>query len=149
MKLSHVIWFIAAWFFALMAGEAKAEGWRLLDLETFNMEYYRLDAYRDDYASYALDTNESWKDGAATNFNLTLLAYDQYRIYMDNRVHMEDTNSQVRHVGWEWETGVDLKLIDIFWHHHSQHVLDATVPGERYPLENYYGVRVNFYERSK
>lgn len=134
-----------------IADRAKASDIRLLDLEKFDMEYYKIDTYRDNYAPYAEPNQpgESWKDGAAVDFNLTLAAYKDYRLYLDNHVHMEDTDVQVRHVGWQWEAGFDLDKANLFWYHHSQHVLDDSIQGRQYPLENFYGLRVIFYERRK
>lgn len=136
-------------FLLALSSPAMATDYRLLDLDHIDLEYYKVVDNRDDFSSYGEpgSIGEHWVDGAAINFNLTAVQIDDYSIYWDNKVHMLDTEKQVREVGWEWTYGLDIKnKVDFFWYHHSQHVLDATGP-EPYPLQNYYGVKVNFYDR--
>jgi hypothetical protein len=115
------------------------------------MEMWKTANNRDPYWPYQdlkNATDEHWRDGAATIFNLDLLSYDRYRLYWNNRAHMDNTNSQVRQVGWEWEMGLSVPKLDVFYHHHSQHLLDedSTL---KFPLENKYGIRFNFYKRER
>jgi hypothetical protein len=128
----------------------------LAELDKVDMEYYKIVNNRNDYTQFpdaqgAAPGQEHWVDGAAILWDINLLRWsDVASLYWHNRVHMEDTNAQVRQVGWEWEAGIDIKSkVDFFWYHHSQHALDMAVPGERYPLQNMYGVRVNLYTRDK
>jgi hypothetical protein len=137
----------------LGATTVRATEYRLLDLEKFGMEYWKTDQERDPYLPYqqpgSTTPGERWKDGAAVTFNLTLAAIGPASLYWDNRVHEDSTNKQVRFIGWEWEAGASWdRQVDIFWHHHSQHLLDQS-SDMRYPLENHYGVRFTFYERAK
>lgn len=137
---------LIALIIALWSGMACATELHVLDVNSMSMEYWKIADYRDGYTNYGDrgGQQEHWVDGAALNFDLTAIRYQYVWIYWKNRVHMDDTNDQVRHVGWEWEYGVDLaERVDLFWYHHSQHTLEAAPP-DHYPLVNNYGVRVYF-----
>jgi len=57
--------------------------------------------------------------------------------------------SQFRSVGWQFELGVHVtRHLDVFYHHHSQHVLDTTyLPG--FPVEDGMGIRLNIIKQGK
>lgn len=116
------------------------------------MEYWKTQNNQDPYWPYQDPqgaTREHWQDGAATTFNLNLVRFQDYSLYWRNYVHMDDTNRQVRQVGWQWEAGVSMAdRVEGFWYHHSQHVLDAQET-YHFPLVNRYGVRVIFYQRDR
>lgn len=142
-------------FFALLFSEnclaANFGNLRLLDLEDFSTEYWRIEDNRDGYTHYEkhCSDGECWVGGAAANFDMTLIDYKNFGLYWDNKVVMNGTDNQVRHVGWQWEAGVSLGgNLDVYWYHFSQHVLDAK-EDERFPLQNYYGFRYIWYERVK
>jgi hypothetical protein len=138
----------------LFAAPAYAGDWRLLDLREFGMEYYSIADHRDSYMGYAdPDDNpsgdEAWVGGVAANYTLDLVMRRNIGLYWDNSIHGEGTNSQFREVGWRYELGAQLgDSVQLFWKHHSRHVLDAQ-RSERFPLDNFYGLRVVFYRRPK
>lgn len=95
---------------------------------------------------------EHWLYGAATGFDLNLIRYKELRLYWDNLVHMKGTNHQVRHVGWEWKLGINIipGKVDIYYHHHSQHVLERDrEPHSGYPLLDELVLKMTFYQRKK
>jgi hypothetical protein len=131
----------------LIAPSAKAEP-RLFSLREFSFEGYRLLDNRDGFYPYN-DGQEKWANGTAVNFNLDLVKVGDWGIRWDNQVRGETTNSQYRAVGWQFETAFDMgQRFSLFWDHHSQHALDAYV-GEKFPLRNVIGGRINFYKRDK
>lgn len=122
----------------------QAKEYSLWSVDELNMEYYRYERdYRDPYFIEPDGrTYKPMRDGAELNMNLSVLKW----LYWDNRMHMGmDQTSQVRHVGWEWEAGLRLPYIDIFSHHHSRHGLEYINPrGDRFPVEDYVGIRFKF-----
>lgn len=138
-------------FLFLFSTRGFAQNFHLLELDTFSMEYWKIEDQREGYTQYDKpgtgNGKEEWRGGAAANFDLNLISYKGLGLYWDNKVFMNGTDHQVRHVGWQWEAGIGLgKSVDVFWYHKSQHVLDATYE-EKFPLENHYGVRYIWYER--
>lgn len=70
-------------------------------------------------------------------------------LYFGNRIHGEsdvDTvngGGQFRSVGWEFEFGTKiLPQMDVYYHHHSQHVLDHSYDFG-FPVEDGVGFRLN------
>lgn len=120
------------------------------DLSKFALEYWRIDNNRDGYLEIedpGGDAKEHWLYGSAATFDLDLVATENWGLYWDNYVHMDSTNKQVRHVGWEWEGGLRIgDTLEVFHYHHSRHILEAERP-DRYPLVNRYGARWVFYEK--
>src|SRR5690606_17563458 len=123
---------------------------RLLHLNEFNLEIWRIADFRDEYMGFAQPSNkkpgvhEHWDKGIAATFNLDLFRYRKVGVYFNNFVHTDGTNHQVRSVGWKWDAGVSLNSkLDVFYKHHSRHVMDAE-RDSKFPLENRYGIRFKF-----
>lgn len=117
----------------------KYDQYCLLCVDHLALEQEHIRDYRDNYYSL-LDSSVVTR--IALLFDLRLLEAG----YWKNSIHeMADDAGRVRAVGWEWEGGVHAtKYFDVYWHHHSQHVLDENGPSTSlYYLENEYGVRVN------
>ncbi len=132
----------------LVSGSCKAEeiqpNWKinnfqLLDVDKLSLEYAKIRNQRDGY--YLVD-DPHFDYRMAFLVNIRLLGYG----YWQNDIHMMAADDRVRAVGWQWEAGAHiLKNADVFWYHHSQHVMERESPrGQTYPLENRYGVRINF-----
>lgn len=145
-------WVIMVWGLMaaiLFARDVRAAEYHLLEPTYVAMEMAEIANNRDTYLSINDkgsdkfgESNEWWTYGAAVDLNYNLVRYNHYALYWDNNVHMAATNVAVREVGWEYELGVHLKQhIDVFWYHHSQHILDTERKAARFPLENMYGVR--------
>lgn len=136
----------------LFGTTAKAAELHLLSLEEMSFEIYDIADHQDSYMGYqdpdhAEAGEEAWLGGFAANFDVDLLKYSDWGLYWLNRVHGEGTNAQVRQVGWEYELGLQLgPKLELYWLHHSQHVLDAE-RDDHYPLDNFYGARLTFYRR--
>jgi hypothetical protein len=145
-------------FVVLFHGEAAAAELHLLEPTKLTLEGYQVPNNRDEYlrindcgsTKYVESNAECWRYGAAVNFDLDFVRYDEWALYWRNNVHMAATQCCVRHVGWEFEWGVEAsRHMDVFYHHHSQHLLDGDRPARRYPLINEYGVRFVFIERGR
>lgn len=87
-------------------------------------------------------------DQMGINLELGVTPY----FYWANRVHGtsdRDTvngGSQFRAVGWQLELGARVvPQVDIFYHHHSQHVLDYAYPAG-FPVEDGVGFRLRIVE---
>jgi len=138
-------------FLILFSTSAFAKEWRLLEVERIQVDTWKIENHRNMYFPYNdPDTGgEEWVLGSAFIVDLNIVAYNKWAFYWRNRPYMSATNVQVREAGWEWETGITYwKCVDFYWYHLSGHVLDAEVPG-KYPLHNFYGARVTFYDRER
>ncbi len=131
----------------VLSSTSQAKEFSLWEVNELNLEYYKYRGqFRDPYfIEQDGSTYKPMRDGAELNMNLSVLKW----LYWDNRYHMAmDETSQVRHVGWEWEAGLRLKYIDLFSHHHSRHGLEYINPrGDRFPVEDFYGIRFKFIDR--
>ena len=86
-------------------------------------------------------------------FEIHILFFDV--MYWDNDVHVEAVRSTAKTVGWEFEKGLHVnQYIDIYWHHHSRHVMDDEQPKMYnpktdslvqpfFPVEDSLGIRIN------
>lgn len=142
----------------LFSGTIQAKELRLLEADSLSLEYSKVQYYRDQnmpqFTNNREDSVEKWSFGSAVNFDLCLLCYRDYEVFWDNRVHMTSTESQVRHVGWFWEFGVNVipDFLDVFYRHHSEHCLECnanTGPSDRrwYSLKDEAVFRINLYDR--
>ncbi len=145
-------------FFILVSSTvAWGDDIRVLTPTKVTMEYYSVKNNRDLYlgindpgSNKFGESQEYWKYGAAVDMNYDILRYTDYAAYMENHVHMAASNVAVRHVGWEYELGLHLGAsIDLFWYHHSQHLMDEERQAARFPLENYYGCRLVLIEKGR
>lgn len=65
-------------------------------------------------------------------------------VYWDNTVHSTTDGTQFRTVSWEFEIGVSLvSWLDLYWQHHSRHLLDLKHPIYAFPVIDAYGFRIN------
>lgn len=144
--------FIMATMILLSSG-AQAQ-YKLLDVDVVNMQFAQFACNRDPIIP-ELSCND-WRGRAEINADLRVLEY----LYWKNSIHGEGTNSAFKTMGWHFELGINVsKYIDIFYEHHSRHVLDqgnATHFSHdgmsrmtRFPVEDSYGVRFKFYENTK
>lgn len=106
------------------------------------------DPYMPEYTTTSKE-EEHWKSSAALLGDINWIRYGDFRLFMKNRWHMTTTNHQVRHVGWQYELGATLVpgSIDLFYRHHSQHVLESTNMDSRFPLLDEYVIQVHLYKR--
>ncbi len=136
-----------------LAQRAQGDELHIMSLRDFDLDYSSIRNHRDSYLQYDdcyKDTgNECFRYGIATDFTIDLVGQGNYGLYWGNRVHSAATNAQMREIGWMYELGLQLGPdVQIYADHHSRHVLDADRP-ERFPLDNFYGIRVTFYRRDK
>jgi len=124
---------------ALRCQEGRASEWKLLQVDDLNLETTKIQFKRDAYFNDH-DPAKDWMWGAALNWNVRTLKY----VYWKNRFHL-DYDTQVRHVGWKFEAGINLgKYFDTFWQHHSQHMLESERDDIGFPVEDRYGLRFHF-----
>lgn len=88
---------------------------------------------------------EHWSHNVDLGVKSDLYNNHGYVLYWDQDVIGHSTNVQYRKVTWDWELGLKpSRLFDVFWHHRSEHGLEAN-EGRRYPIEDVYGVRIYLY----
>lgn len=112
------------WLALLLSVPGYASDWRLLELDSMSVDYFKYYHIRDP-ALFPHDDDLTF--GAALRPNMRLLTYqDLLALTWNNEVHMSSTPSWVRHVGWHWDLGVDVGCkLRVFYEHHSQHLLDS------------------------
>lgn len=133
---------------------AFSRDFSLLDVESAGVKAAYFGCNRDPMTPH-LDRGceGDYKGRVAFELNLRLLEVG----YWDNDVHTEGIDSQVKTVGWHWETGLHItKKFDLFYEHHSRHVMEGLQPRiydynsqqhiqQKFPLEDSYGLRLKFY----
>ena len=135
--------------------ELSKSKYRLLELEQFSLKFARFGCNRD-LQTPNLDCYE-YVGRVAAEFDLRLL---NDWLYWNNEVHGEGTRSKFETMGWHYELGLDLGKVQLFWEHHSRHVMDREQPyywddpisswhQAKYPVEDSYGIRLIFYRRDK
>jgi hypothetical protein len=112
----------------------------ILRVNAVSVDVYKVKYYRDSYT----DEDEG-KFTKAGSFNLNLGITDW--IFIDNRLHLMGTDAQVRHAGWEYRAGFDFGAIEVFWHHHSQHVMERERGPHEFPVYDFIGARIHFLRR--
>ncbi len=140
-------------FILLLAAPAQAQELRLLEADYVGLEGSKVKTLRDPYIpehTTGDNNGEEWDYGAAMMIDLCLLCIGDWKAFWNNRVHTHGTDSQVRHVGWYWELGVDLypDRVRIFHRHHSQHCMECEgTPTREYPLLDEYVVQFDMFRR--
>ena len=81
---------------------------------------------------------------ARESLELNLVISPISPLYWQNRVHLLADASKVSWVGWQFEAGLRIAMIDVFAGHHSQHALDGRHP-LFWPNENNIGLRWRIY----
>jgi hypothetical protein len=89
---------------------------------------------------------QAMKDGLQMQIKSDILTYG----FFNSRVHGTTDDGQYRQIGLEVDLGVRLtKYFDVFYNHHSQHLLDTTDSyGRGFPVSDSINVKLYFY-RSK
>lgn len=147
--IGMIIFFLVLWSLKGTAGEIK-----LLEIDSFSIQYRKHVNYRDEFF-HDLETinnectksSECMKFGANALFDLTALRYKDYHLFWRNDVAMDATNRQVRHVSWDWEAGFNIlpkNQVEVFHHHESRHMLDDSSSVKKFPLRDEYVVKFNF-----
>lgn len=78
------------------------------------------------------------KEAVAFNLNMDLAQWGPVTPFWHNRVHSLTDSGQYRLVGWEVFLGLAAWDLELAYHHHSQHLLEALPPG-------HFPVRDSFY----
>lgn len=110
----------------------------LVDVDELNFEHTKIKAKRDPYFQHI--DQDDWRYGGALNWNVRLLQY----FYWRNQFHF-DYETQIREVGWKYEYGANLgNCFDAFVQHHSRHANEEPKRAQRFPVDDRYGIRINF-----
>lgn len=114
-----------------------AEDW--LKAERLTLDVSRFLFNRDPYAP-DIEPKE-WFGRVAVEFDLRLAPF----IKWENMAHTEGDRVQVRTVGWQHAVVIDyFDTIQPYYFHHSRHLMEGINEDVRFPLEDRYGIRVNF-----
>lgn len=132
----------------LLSTQAYSKDYRLLELDSFSFDTYRIEDYRDYNYPYG---SSDWEAGNAINFDICLLEYSSYKLYWNNTVRGNATEFQYREIAWKYDLGVAIgSKFDLLWQHESRHIMDESpIVEDRFPLSNRFVLRVNFYTREK
>lgn len=141
------------YFLLLMPISAQARSY--LNLDEFSLKLARFDCNRELQTPEILCSDYIGR--VATEFDLSII---DDLIYWRNEVHGEGTSAKFMTVGWHWDLGIKLGNVELFWEHHSRHVMDQGQPYYwdeklqspqriKYPVEDSYGVRIVFYKRGE
>lgn len=142
------------YFLFLLSSQAQARSY--LNLDELSLKLTRFGCNRELQTPDIECTDYIGRVGV--QFDLSLI--DNW-MYWKNQVQSEGVSAKFMTVGWHWEFGFSLSpVIDVFWEHHSRHVMDRAQPyywDERtespqrvkYPVEDSYGIRIRFYERKR
>lgn len=137
----------------LLAEEASRIRWA--ELERFSLKLMKFGCNRD-HQTPELDCY-NYRGRVASEFDLRFV--NDY-LFWRNEVHGEGTDAKFMTMGWHYELGLDLGKVELLWEHHSRHTLDQaqpyywdqyyeTIRPTKYPVEDSYGIRINFYQRGR
>jgi len=139
----------------LLAEEGRWSHLRLLDLDRFSLSLMKFGCNREhqtpDIQCY------DYVGRVAAEFDLRM--FNDW-VFWRNEIHGEGVDAKFVTMGWHYEIGIDLGMVELFWEHHSKHVLDSEQPDywsdrlgdwrqHKFPVEDSYGIRLNFYQRGK
>lgn len=62
-------------------------------------------------------------------------------LFFDSTVHGQTTKHQFKTVGWDYKIGAQVGGVEIYWRHHSQHILDSSSP-LGYPVYDSFGIKL-------
>ena len=153
MNWPLALWFIIPLYYSQPLLAEETEGIRWAELDRFSLKLMKFGCNRE-FQTPELDCYQ-YKGRVAAEFDLRML--NDY-LYWNNEVHGEGTDAKFMTMGWHYELGLDLGKVELFWEHHSRHTLDQEQPyywdtrmdtwkQMKYPVEDSYGIRINFYKR--
>ena len=150
-----VLWFILPLYYAQPVLAEDFKDFRAVELERFSLKLMKFGCNREPQTPeiYCKD----YRGRVATEFDLRMA--NDY-LFWRNEVHGEGTDAKFMTMGWHYEFGLDLGKVELLWEHHSRHTLDQAQPyywdqrydemrPTKYPVEDSYGVRINFYQRGR
>jgi hypothetical protein len=118
--------------------EANEHAW-FIQLDEVSVDWMHYHPYS--RSPYFYDSQ--MKDGIAIHMNSDML-FDY--LYWDNTVHTDTDDTQFHTVGWKFELGAHVtSFLNLYYHHHSQHIMDGQLPYMKFPSEDSYGITINIY----
>lgn len=117
--------------------------YKLLDVDTISVDYRQIKPNKRE--PYLPERDGEWRKGANFNLSLRLLRW----IRWDNNLHMDGGSGRLYHAGWEYRFIMDAYRVQPFMYHHSQHALEDSPNGNKFPVEDSYGVRFVFIEKGR
>jgi hypothetical protein len=148
MKLLRNLWMMTS--IMVPASSAWAEGgssFRLMEPSEVYIDAYQIDEMHD---SYLAPIDQELKLGAAFVVDVDVLRYGHYGLWMNNKVHFDqsETTGHIRHGGWEFELGLTLiateqkPLLSVIRLHHSRHLMEGSRE-EHFPVYDMTGIRLH------
>jgi hypothetical protein len=137
----------------LFSASALANEYHLLEPTTSYIEAYKNHKVHDPYLD---PIDKELTLGGNFNLSLNLIRYQDYKLYWNNILHFDQSGhtGHVKHAGWQFEVGSTLfktrtdSSLDVFWQHHSRHILEETRE-QHFPVYDRYGVRLNLLKNNK
>lgn len=109
-----------------------------LKVDQMYLEFRKYEDYRNAY----LPDAKGWQFRGEFHNNLSAFSV----LFWNTNLHLSMDRSQIRYVGLEYYLGLHLTpWADAIKYHHSEHVLEQEVPGnKKFPVEDSYGFRIYF-----
>lgn len=129
----------------LFAGTSYGGELYILEPRDIYFDLYENEHVEDPYLS-PVDSELGYGLNARTDFNV--VRYNKYSLFVGSLMHFDQSKrtGQVRHVGWEYEVGMDLfkyncSGIQFIKQHHSRHILEAEREAH-FPVYDRIGIRL-------
>lgn len=141
--------FILLLFFFMSSTPGFAKTFKLVELDEVSVDAFDIQAKRDPY--FPNMQSKDWGQGA--NFHIKNHFFKH--MFWNNRLHLSGSQTQIRHVGWEFNTGFHIipDVADIFYYHHSQHVTEEARDDifdnskRQFPVEDLIGIKVYLFKK--
>lgn len=150
MRIKFLVILICS-FFTNIASYAQPT-LKLLEPQEISIDAYKNEQVHDPYLE---PLDGSLDKGAKFNLNLNVIKYRDYKLYWDNTLHFDQSNldQQIKHAGWWYFIGATILPtnkfgggMDLFFEHHSRHVLEQT-RSQHFPVYDRYGIRFIFLKK--
>ena len=76
--------------------------------------------------------------------DLMCLYHNDICVFWNNRIDGKASKAAYKYASWEFSTGFATKYIDIYYQHHSEHVLEEERAAKTFPIENMIMFRFKF-----
>jgi len=111
------------------------------------VDLYKVDEMHDTYL-YPADAELAL--GMNFGLNFDLLRYSHYGLWMNNKIHFDqsEVSGHIRHAGWAFELGLTIiatetkPVLSVIRLHHSRHIMETSRP-DHFPVYDMTGVRLH------
>jgi hypothetical protein len=112
-------------------------------VKELSLEARRIKSLRHPYYPNKSD----WYGYMGLNWDYYFNISKNIEFFHNNTTFYYGDKSQVRSIGWEYELGIKIHRVEIFWHHLSEHAADSNKDDigheGKFPLEDSLTFRIN------